>query len=147
LPKIRLNAVVYSQTSRRIVIVKKNRPGSVTLATMAAFKWPITALSSILHRMSGVLLFLAVPFCLYMLERSLESQSSFEQLQTLLSGGLAKFLLWLVLAALAYHIIAGFKHLLMDVGIGESLEGGILASRLVIVLGVLSAIGLGVWLW
>ncbi len=114
---------------------------------MAAFKWPITALSSILHRMSGVLLFLAVPFTLWMLERSLESQTSFEQLQTLLSGGFAKFTLWLVLTALSYHIIAGFKHLLMDVGIGESLEGGIMASRAVIVLGILSAIGLGVWIW
>jgi succinate dehydrogenase cytochrome b subunit len=114
---------------------------------MAAFKWPITALSSILHRMSGVLLFIAVPFALWMLEQSLESQTSYEQLQHLLSGGLAKFIIWLVLAALSYHIIAGIKHLLMDIGIGESLEGGILASRLVIILGVLTAIGLGVWIW
>lgn len=114
---------------------------------MAAFNWPITALSSILHRMSGVLLFLAVPLALWMLEQSLESQSSYEALQQMLSGGLAKFVIWLVLAALAYHIIAGIKHLLMDVGVGESLEGGILASRLVIILGVLSAVGLGVWIW
>ena len=70
---------------------------------MAAFKWPITALSSILHRMSGVLLFIAVPFALWMLEQSLESQTSYEQLQHLLSGGLAKFIIWLVLAALSYH--------------------------------------------
>ena len=114
---------------------------------MAAFKWPITALSSILHRMSGVLLFIAVPFALWMLEQSLESQSSYDQLQQLLTGGVAKFVIWLVLAALSYHIIAGIKHLFMDIGVGESLEGGILASRLVIVLGVLSAIGLGVWIW
>ena len=114
---------------------------------MAAFKWPITALSSILHRMSGVLLFIAVPFALWMLEQSLESQTSYEQLQHLLSGGLAKFIIWLVLAALSYHIIAGIKHLLMDIGIGESLEGGLTGAKIVLVVSAMAIIGLGVWLW
>jgi len=114
---------------------------------MAAFKWPITALSSILHRVTGVLLFLAVPCSLWVLEMSLSSQAHFEQVRAMLNGGLAKFLLWFVLAALVYHIIAGIKHLLMDAGFGETLEGGALASKLVIILGVVSAAGLGVWIW
>jgi succinate dehydrogenase / fumarate reductase cytochrome b subunit len=127
--------------------VKKNRPGNVTLATMANLKWPITSLSSILHRITGVLLFIAIPFCLWALEKSLTSQVEFTRIQMMLSGDFAKFVLWLILAMLAYHIIAGVRHLLMDAGIGESLEGGVIGSKLVIVLGILSAVGLGVWIW
>ncbi|MBV1911034.1 MAG: succinate dehydrogenase, cytochrome b556 subunit [Kangiellaceae bacterium] len=127
--------------------MKTNRPGNVTLSTMAAFKWPITAISSILHRVTGVLLFLAVPFCLWTLERSLNSEAGFLQVKSMLSGDCAKFITWFILSSLTYHIIAGCKHLLMDVGIGESLESGVLASKLVIILGILAAVGLGVWIW
>ena len=127
--------------------MKKNRPGSVSLATMATLSWPITSLSSILHRVTGVLLFLAVPFCLWALERSLSSQAEFNQIKILLKGGFASFVVWAILSMLVYHIIAGVRHLLMDAGIGESLEGGVMGSKLAIILGVLSAIGLGVWIW
>ncbi len=127
--------------------MKKNRPGNVSLATMLTLKWPITSLSSILHRVSGVLLFLAVPFCLWALEKSLSSQAEFNQVLVMLQGGFAPFVLWAILSMLAYHIIAGIRHLLMDAGIGESLEGGILGSKGVIFLGILTAAGLGAWIW
>lgn len=127
--------------------MKKNRPGNVSLATMATLSWPITSLSSILHRITGVLLFLAVPFVLWALEKSLSSQAEFNQIKIMLQGNLAKFVLWAILAMLAYHIIAGVRHLLMDAGIGESLEGGVIGSKLVIILGVIVASGLGVWIW
>jgi len=127
--------------------VKKNRPCNVSLATMLTLNWPITSLSSILHRVTGVLLFLSVPLCLWALEKSLSSQAEFNQLKLALQGDLAKFILWAILAMLAYHIIAGIRHLLMDAGIGESLEGGVLGSKLVIFLGVVTAVWLGVWIW
>ncbi len=92
-------------------------------------------------------MFLAIPFSLWALEKSLSSQAEFNQIKGMLSGGFSRLVLWLILAMLAYHIIAGVRHLLMDAGIGESLEGGVLGSKLVIILGVASAIGLGVWLW
>ncbi|MCF6194446.1 MAG: succinate dehydrogenase, cytochrome b556 subunit [Kangiellaceae bacterium] len=127
--------------------MKNNRPGSVTLATMAGLKWPITSLSSILHRVSGVLLFMSVPFCLWALEKSLSSQAEFNQVQMMLQGAFAKLVLWAILSMLAYHIIAGVRHLLMDAGIGESLEGGIMGSRIVIIAGVVIAAVLGAWIW
>jgi succinate dehydrogenase / fumarate reductase cytochrome b subunit len=127
--------------------VKKNRPGNITLASMATLHWPITSLSSILHRISGVMLFLAVPFCLWALEKSLTSQADFLQVKLMLQGAFASFVLWAILSMLAYHIIAGVRHLLMDAGIGESLEGGIIGSKLVIVLGVVVAAIIGVWIW
>ena len=127
--------------------MKKNRPGKVTLATMATLHWPITSLSSILHRISGVMLFLAVPFCLWALEKSLTSKVDFQHVKIMLKGELASFILWAILSMLAYHIIAGVRHLLMDADIGESLEGGILGSKIVIVLGVVVAVMIGVWIW
>jgi len=124
--------------------VKDNRPVNLNLAT---FKWPITAISSILHRISGVLLFLAVPFCLWALEKSLSSKAEFNQIKQLLQGDLSKLIMWTILSLLTYHIIAGVRHLLMDAGIGEELESGITGSQIVIVLGIVSAAGLGVWIW
>lgn len=114
---------------------------------MATLHWPITSLSSILHRISGVMLFLAVPFCLWALETSLSSKGGFQQIKLMLQNGIASFILWAILSMLAYHIIAGIRHLLMDAGIGESLEGGVLGSKMVIVLGIVIAVIIGVWIW
>ena len=94
-----------------------------------------------------MLLFLSVPFCLWALEKSLSSQEGFDQVQLVLQGVLAKFILWAILSMLAYHIIAGIRHLFMDAGIGDSLEGGIFGSKLVIILGIVFAAVLGVWVW
>ena len=56
-------------------------------------------------------------------------------------------LVWAVLAGLLYHLIAGIKHLLMDMGIGESLEGGLLGAKLVIAFSAIALMLTGVWLW
>lgn len=123
--------------------MNKNRPVNLNLA---AFSFPVTSISSILHRITGVLLFLSIPLCLWALEKSL-TPSGFVEVQAVLSGMVAKFILWAILSMLAYHIIAGIRHLLMDAGIGESLEGGRAGSYAVIALGVIVAALIGVWLW
>ncbi|MET1253772.1 succinate dehydrogenase, cytochrome b556 subunit [Aliikangiella maris] len=123
--------------------MNNNRPVNLNLA---AFRFPVTSISSILHRITGVLLFIAIPFCLWALQQSL-TPNGFNQLQSILSGVIAKLTLWLILSMLSYHIIAGIRHLLMDAGIGESLEGGRFGATAVIALGVLVAIILGVWIW
>jgi len=114
---------------------------------MANLSWPITAISSILHRITGVLLVATVPFTFWLLEKSLTSQAEFNQVKSIIQGDLVKFIIWVVLSMLSYHIVAGIRHMFMDAGIGESLEGGRRGAQLVIIFGVLIAIGLGVWLW
>jgi len=114
---------------------------------MAGLSWPVTAISSILHRITGVLLVAVVPCSLWVLEKSLTSQADFNDAKTLLQTDIAKFVVWIVLSMLAYHIVAGIRHIFMDAGIGESLEGGRLGAQLVIALGVVMAICLGVWIW
>ncbi|MDZ7784973.1 MAG: succinate dehydrogenase, cytochrome b556 subunit [Halioglobus sp.] len=58
-----------------------------------------------------------------------------------------KLLLWVVLVALIYHTLAGIRHIIMDFGLGESMEGGVRSSHLVIALSVILALVAGVWLW
>jgi len=124
--------------------VIKKRPVNLDLTTI---KQPITAVASILHRISGVILFLAIPFFLWLLQTSLNSTDSFNALQTCLNYPLIKFGLWLLISALLYHLLAGIRHLLMDCGLGESKCGGRLGAKLVIISSLILAVFAGVALW
>ena len=108
---------------------------------------PITAWASISHRASGVFLFAAMAFLVWALDMSLRSPESFASLQSAMAGPFAKLILWAIAAALIYHALAGVKHLIMDFGIGESLEGGVLGARLVIGLSIVLALLAGVLIW
>jgi len=96
--------------------VDKKRPVNLDIGTI---KLPITSYVSILHRVSGVIMFFAVGIFLWMLESSLASEQSFADLGQLLSNPICQFIIWGSLAALAYHAIAGIRHLIMDFGFGE----------------------------
>jgi len=123
--------------------VNNKRPINLNLF---AFRFPVTSISSILHRVTGVLLFVAIPVVLCVLQMSLTSDG-FAEVKSYFANDLIKLAIWLVLSSVAYHIIAGVRHLLMDAGIGETLEGGRFGSYAVIVLGVISAVLLGVYIW
>ena len=124
--------------------MNNKRPVNLDIATI---NLPITALVSILHRVSGVVLFGAVAVLLWMLDASLASEQSFADLKECLQGPLAKTVLWLVLAGLAYHTVAGFRHLIMDIGVGETLESGRLGAKLVFVFSFVLIALAGVWVW
>jgi succinate dehydrogenase / fumarate reductase cytochrome b subunit len=111
--------------------VKHNsRPINVGIGDLASFKWPITALSSITHRVAGVVLFIGVAFMLYALDLSLSSEEGFISLKEMMVSPVGKIITWGLLSALAYHFVAGIKHLLMDMGVGETLEGAQFAAKL-----------------
>ena len=95
--------------------VDKKRPVNLDIGTI---KLPITSYVSILHRVSGVIMFFSVAIFLWMLESSLASEQSFNELGGLLSNPICQFIIWGSLAALAYHAIAGIRHLIMDFGFG-----------------------------
>ncbi|TVZ39538.1 succinate dehydrogenase subunit C [Alteromonadaceae bacterium 2753L.S.0a.02] len=124
--------------------MKTNRPVNLDISTI---KLPVTAYVSILHRVSGVVLLAGVLVLLYMLDMSLSSEESFAELKEFLAFPLVKIILWAVLAALAYHFVAGVRHLIMDLGIGESLEGGKLGAKISLVLAGVLIIATGVWIW
>ena len=84
---------------------------------------------------------------LYLLELSLQSESGFALVQELLSNVFIKFMAWAVLAGLLYHLIAWIKHLLMDLGFGETLKGGFIGACITLALSAIAIIVAGVWIW
>ncbi len=120
------------------------RPVNLNLMTM---RFPLTAIVSILHRISGFLIFLFIPFVLWIFSRSLNSPESFFNVQSDFQMSWVKVLLWLFLSGFTYHLIAGIRHLIMVAGIGESLKGGRWGARITLCLAIGMAIIFGVWLW
>ena len=125
-------------------IVKDNRPVNLDFKTLHL---PLPAITSILHRISGVIVFGGVFVLLWLLSASLESESGFTDVQNWLAAPLVKVVVWGILAGLLYHLIAGVKHLVMDMGIGETLEGAKTGAKLVVVISVIAIVFAGVWLW
>ncbi|MBI2749178.1 MAG: succinate dehydrogenase, cytochrome b556 subunit [Burkholderiales bacterium] len=83
---------------------------------------PVGALTSILHRVSGILLAAGVPFGVYLLDRSLRDEQAFAEVTGLLAHGIVKGLLVALVWALAHHMLAGMRHLLMDFNVGSPLQ-------------------------
>jgi succinate dehydrogenase / fumarate reductase cytochrome b subunit len=137
-------ALGASVTPKQELFVKDNRPVNLDIGTI---KLPITAFASISHRITGVILVLASFLMLWALEASLSGPESFAALAESLSSPLAKLVAWGIGSALLYHSLAGVRHLIMDFGVGESLEGGVLGARIVFALTAVGALILGVALW
>lgn len=124
--------------------MNKKRPVNLDLSTI---KFPITALVSITHRVSGVALFAAVAVLLWMLDSSLSSEEGFAAVQDALANPVCKFIIWAILAALGYHTAMGVRHLIMDCGVGETLEGGRLGAKLALAVAIVLIVLAGVWVW
>ncbi len=124
--------------------MKDTRPKNLNLF---AIKWPLAAITSIAHRISGVFIFIGVALLLYLLQLSLESETGFSMALDLLANPVVKFITWAIVAGLLYHLIAGIKHLLMDFGIGETKQGSLLGAQLTILLSLIAIAVSGVWIW
>jgi succinate dehydrogenase / fumarate reductase cytochrome b subunit len=124
--------------------VKDKRPVNLDISTI---KLPLAALASITHRISGVIVFVGIAILLFLFDRSLADADGFASVQALGANALFKFVIWALLSALAYHMVAGVKHLVLDMGFGETREGGPLGAKLVIVVSVILVAMLGVWVW
>ncbi|MDX2164971.1 MAG: succinate dehydrogenase, cytochrome b556 subunit [Gammaproteobacteria bacterium] len=123
---------------------KKVRPVNLNLFTI---RFPITAIISILHRITGVLLFLFVPLIVWALQASLASPDSFAAVQEIFTLGVVKFLIWVCLSGLIYHMLAGIRHFIMNFGFLESLSAMRLTAKIILGLSILLSLIVGVWLW
>lgn len=120
-----------------------NRPKNLNLFTI---HFPIPAIVSILHRITGFVLFLLIPFALWGLSYSLSSDG-FARMQYWFSNPFVKLFFWAVLVPFIFHFVAGVRHLLSDIHIGDTLKGGRLASYLTFIVSAVLIILAGVWLW
>ena len=124
--------------------VNDNRPKNLDITT---FKYPLPAVTSLLHRLSGAFIFVGVALMLYLLELSLQSESGFALVLELMDNVVVKFAAWAVLSGLLYHLVAGIKHMIMDLGIGETLKGGFVGACITLVLSAAAIAVAGVWIW
>ena len=83
---------------------------------------PVGALTSIAHRISGILLAVGVPFAVYLLELSLRDGEAFEHVAALVGSWPVKVVVVGFVWALAHHLLAGVRHLLSDIAIGSRLR-------------------------
>lgn len=98
------------------------------------YRYPVTAIVSVLHRISGIVLFLLIPLLLWGLQKSLSSPADFAAIQSFFQSPLVMIIICLMALALIYHLFAGIRHLLMDFGLGDSLKVGRITAWWVLVL-------------
>lgn len=123
---------------------KRNRPKNLNLFTI---RLPINAVVSILHRVSGMALFLVLPALLWALNASVQSERSYIELGLTLQHWLVKLFLIALSWAFFHHFYAGLRHLAMDVHWMTSLQKARFSSRLVFVFVVFTVAIFAVWVW
>ncbi|HKM98721.1 MAG TPA: succinate dehydrogenase cytochrome b556 subunit [Buttiauxella sp.] len=124
---------------------KKQRPVNLDLTTM---RFPVTAIASILHRVSGVITFVAVGILLWLLGQSLSSPEGFLVASAIMDSFFVTFIMWGILTALAYHVVVGIRHIMMDTGLlEETLIAGKRSAMISFVITVVLSILAGVLVW
>lgn len=124
--------------------MNKSRPKHLALHKI---KLPLPGIVSILHRVSGVFLFLTLPAVLWMLQLSLRSIETYTQLQILLSQPLLKLALLALAWAFFHHLCAGIRYLALDLHWGSGLQRARSSSRWVLAVSLALTLLTGVWLW
>lgn len=107
---------------------------------LTKIRLPVNALVSILHRVSGVLLILSIPIVLWLFGRSLAGPEEFAQATGMMGHPLGLLLLLGWLWLLMHHFFVGIRFLLVEVGVGETREGGRQTAWSALIAGVVSAL-------
>jgi succinate dehydrogenase / fumarate reductase cytochrome b subunit len=101
-------------------VAGKARPQirNIHITQILQYKLPPPGMVSILHRVSGALLFFALPLLLWLFDLSLMSELSFARLVEVGSHWFVKLVLLVLLWAFVHHLIAGIRYLLLDLHVG-----------------------------
>lgn len=124
--------------------MNKKRPKHLALHLI---KLPLPGIVSILHRVSGLLLFCALPLLLLMLQYSLRSIETYTQLIAVLSHPLIKLMLIGLLWAFLHHFCAGLRYLAVDLHLVRDLAQARSSSKVVMVVSLVLTLFVGVKLW
>jgi succinate dehydrogenase / fumarate reductase, cytochrome b subunit len=106
---------------------------NLSVGQILRYRMAPAAIVSILHRISGVLLFLlGIPFILYLFQNSLTSELSFEVYRRAVSSWLGKLVLLALIWAFIHHLLAGIRFLLLDVHVAIEREPSSMTARMVL---------------
>ena len=117
---------------------KPNRPQfrNINITQIVGYRLPLAGIISILHRISGLLMFLLLPFILFLLDKSLVSESSFEYFKGFTSNWFVKLVILALSWAYLHHFCAGIRHLVMDNHIGLTKDGARKSAAGVLIISV-----------
>jgi succinate dehydrogenase / fumarate reductase cytochrome b subunit len=124
--------------------MNKQRPKHLALHLI---KLPLPGLVSILHRISGLMLFCALPLLLLSLQYSLTSNETYTQLIALLANPLLKLILLSLVWAFLHHFCAGLRYLAVDMHLVRDLAQARNSSKVVLVVSLILTILIGMKLW
>jgi len=118
--------------------VKKDRPvyRNIGLAQLIKYRLPWAGKVSILHRISGAVLFLSLPFILYLFDQSLASEMSYQKFQAFTGNILVKILCLGLIWSFLHHFCAGIRYLLLDLEIGVEKSEANRSAIFVFILGL-----------
>ena len=108
---------------------------------------PVTGINSIAHRISGALLFLAIPSLIYLFNLSLKDQASFQQLIQISQSMYFRIIITLLAWAIGHHVLAGIRFLLTDIDVGTSLGVAKRIAWIVNISGLIIFIFIAYWIW
>ena len=108
---------------------------------------PVPGLVSILHRVSGAMLFLLLPFLLVLFELSLESAQTFARFKAVFSHGAIKLIVLGLARAYLHHLCAGIRHLALDLDYGTELAAARASSWAVLAISLVLTLGVGALIW
>lgn len=123
----------------------RKRPVNLNLLQLT-LQLPIGGVVSIIHRATGALLVLLIPYALYALQTSLESPMRFEQIRVSLASGVGRIALLLALWVVVQHLYSGIRHLFMDIDVGVDLTAARRSAWLTLAASVITVALLGVLL-
>jgi succinate dehydrogenase / fumarate reductase, cytochrome b subunit len=89
---------------------------------LTQIQMPVGAVTSIIHRITGILLAIGIPFCVYLLDQSLRDPHSYVWVTQLFTHPAFKVVALAFIWALSHHLLAGVRHLLSDIDIGSRLR-------------------------
>ncbi len=107
---------------------------------LARIHLPVTAVLSIGHRITGVLMILLIPLLAFLFDRSLTGEEGYDFVVSLLQGNAFRALLLIVIWLFMHHFLSGLRYLLIDLDIGVDVQSARFTAWLVLAGGVLSLI-------
>ena len=118
---------------------KKQRPQfrNIHVTELGNYRMPLASIVSILHRISGFIMFAALPVILYMLQQSLLSEDTFKYFAGIMSHPLAKLVTLGLLWGYFHHFCAGVRHLFMDMHMGIEKDSSRQSAASVLVVSLL----------
>lgn len=120
---------------------------NLSLGQLLSYRLPAAGVVSILHRASGVLLFLMLPALLWLFQLSLTSEGTFERLRAVSATVLAKLVLLAVIWAILHHLVAGIRYLALDLHVGIAKEPANWSALAVFAISLPLAVLAGLWLF